>query len=80
MKNIIWFAEIRPIGVVKRLLVFLCLFVLTFSLSCSKEKEAPKVSRVIDGDTIDVDIGTDIQRVRLIGINTLEIGQPYAHE
>ena len=65
---------------VKRLLVLFCLFLLTFSLSCSKDKEAPKVNRVIDGDTIDVYIGTDIQRVRLIGINTPEIGQPYAHE
>lgn len=78
MKNRMWVFTIKPVCVVKRLLAFLCLLLLASSLfSCG---EPPKVNRVIDGDTIEVKIETDIQRVRLIGINTPEIGQPYAYE
>ena len=43
-------------------------------------KESPalyRVVKVIDGDTIKVDIGGAIETVRLIGIDTPEIASPY---
>jgi micrococcal nuclease len=43
-------------------------------------KEVPalyRVVKVIDGDTIKVDIGGEIETVRLIGIDTPEIANPY---
>jgi micrococcal nuclease len=38
------------------------------------------VTRVIDGDTIEVSINGDIYTVRYIGIDTPEEGQPFNHE
>lgn len=38
------------------------------------------VVRVIDGDTIEVDIGGRLYKVRYIGINTPEVGRPGADE
>lgn len=38
------------------------------------------VVRVIDGDTIEVDIGGSLYKVRYIGIDTPEIGQPSGEE
>jgi endonuclease YncB( thermonuclease family) len=38
--------------------------------------ETGRVTRVIDGDTIDVRIGTEIYRVRYVGINTPERDEP----
>lgn len=40
------------------------------------EGERASVIRVIDGDTIDVRIGTEIYRVRYVGINTPERDEP----
>lgn len=43
-------------------------------------KEVPalyRVVKVIDGDTVKVDIGGEIETVRLIGIDTPEIANPY---
>lgn len=39
-----------------------------------------QVTRVIDGDTIEVSIADQVYRVRYIGINTPEVGQPCADE
>lgn len=39
-----------------------------------------EVSRIIDGDTIEVNINGDSYRVRYIGIDTPEIGEPFADE
>lgn len=39
-----------------------------------------QVVNIVDGDTIDVQIGSEIFRVRYIGMNTPEIGQPCADE
>lgn len=36
-----------------------------------------KVQKVIDGDTLDVQIGGEIERVRIYGINAPERGEPY---
>jgi len=50
------------------------------ALNSSSIKEAPalyRVVEVIDGDTIKVDIGGKIENVRLIGIDTPEIANPY---
>lgn len=38
--------------------------------------ETGRVTRVIDGDTIDVRIGTEIYRVRYVGVNTPERDEP----
>ena len=49
------------------------------ALNSSSIKEAPalyRVVEVIDGDTIKVDIGGEIETVRLIGIDTPEIANP----
>jgi len=42
--------------------------------------ETAQVVEIVDGDTIDVQIGGQVFRVRYIGINTPEVGQPCAAE
>ena len=42
--------------------------------------EVGQVTRVIDGDTIDVQLADGIYRVRYIGMNTPERGEPCHHE
>ena len=39
-----------------------------------------QVERVVDGDTIDVRIGDETHRVRYIGMDTPEVGDPFAWE
>jgi endonuclease YncB( thermonuclease family) len=56
------------------------LFVLLEDASPSEQPRLPRgeVTRVVDGDTIDVRVGGLVpvaQRVRLIGINTPEVGR-----
>jgi len=41
------------------------------------EKNTARISKVIDGDTIELETG---ERVRLLGINAPEMGQPYHEE
>lgn len=41
--------------------------------------EPASVSRVIDGDTVDVDISGETRRVRVLGIDTPETKKPAAH-
>jgi len=63
---------------------FLTLFLLAFALllsSCSNDSLATSpnsatLKRVVDGDTIDIAIGGNTERVRLIGINTPETKHP----
>ena len=43
-------------------------------------KEKAKVIRVIDGDTIEVDLNGKAYKVRYIGINSPEYDQPYGYE
>lgn len=43
----------------------------------SIEKNTATISKVIDGDTVELETG---ERVRLLGINALEMGQPYHEE
>ncbi|MGB2842733.1 MAG: hypothetical protein WBC40_09725 [Halobacteriota archaeon] len=49
----------------------------TATLSPAPEITSAIVSRIIDGDTIELQNG---ERVRLLGINTPEKGQPYYEE
>ena len=42
--------------------------------------EAGQVARVIDGDTIEVRIGSETYRVRYIGMDTPEVGDPFGAE
>lgn len=42
--------------------------------------QTAQVVGIVDGDTIDVEIGGQIFRVRYIGMNTPEVGQPCADE
>lgn len=75
---------------VKRILKIFWIFILIFSLSACDEKEntsndqisstdeiytKAKVTRVIDGDTIWVNIGGDKEKVRFIGINAPELAR-----
>jgi len=45
-------------------------------LEASKSSELVKVIKIVDGDTIKVDIGGSIETVRMIGIDTPEIKDP----
>jgi micrococcal nuclease len=62
----------------------LALFLFTYALmlsSCSKDSASTSpnsatVKHVVDGDTIDISIGGNTERVRLIGINTPETKHP----
>jgi len=63
-------------------LLFLLLFAYALLLSsCSTDSLATSpnsatMKRVVDGDTIDIEIGGNTERVRLIGINTPETKHP----
>jgi len=62
----------------------LALFLFTYALmlsSCSNDSASTSpnsatVKHVVDGDTIDISIGGNTERVRLIGINTPETKHP----
>ena len=41
------------------------------------QQERANVTRVIDGDTVEVDLAGSKEKIRLLGINTPEIKQPY---
>jgi len=56
----------------KRLYSILVLFLLVLAIGCAAPN-APVVTRVIDGDTIEVDIAGTLYRVRYIGIDTPEL-------
>jgi micrococcal nuclease len=62
---------------IKYLSTILVLFLLILAISCVTPGHAPEaqitVTRVIDGDTIEVDIGGTIYKVRYIGIDTPEL-------
>jgi len=57
----------------------LVLLLLILAVSCVVPS-APVVTRVIDGDTIEVNIDGTIYKVRYIGIDTPEFGEPWANE
>jgi micrococcal nuclease len=63
-------------------LLFLLLFAHALLLSsCSTDSltaspNSATMKRVVDGDTIDIEIGGNTERVRLIGINTPETKHP----
>lgn len=58
-----------------RLVITLALVLTLLATSCSRIKEnAVLVTRIIDGDTIEIEGG---YRVRYIGIDTPEKGEPY---
>jgi len=56
----------------KRIYSILVLLLLVLAISCAAPN-APVVTRVIDGDTIEVNIGGTLYRVRYIGIDTPEL-------
>lgn len=63
-----------------------CLLVLTFlvSVPASGQDQLPvlvgTVTKIVDGDTIDVQLSTGPIRVRLHGVDTPERGQPWGKE
>ena len=58
-----------------RLVIILALVLTLLATSCSKINEnAVLVTGIIDGDTIEIESGT---KVRYIGIDTPEFGEPY---
>ena len=55
----------------------LTFLLLLSTLSCyGQNEQIGVVTRVIDGDTIDIDIGSKVHRVRYIGMNTPERDEP----
>ncbi|NQT04480.1 MAG: thermonuclease family protein [Dehalococcoidia bacterium] len=56
----------------KYLSVILILLLIIYAIGCAAPA-APQVTRVIDGDTIEVDISGKIYKVRYIGIDTPEL-------
>jgi len=80
----------NKINVKRKILYIFLLFILVilfslFSIPNSQEKKSEikkfyRVSRVIDGDTIEVEIDGKYERVRLLGINTPEVDSPYTKE
>jgi micrococcal nuclease len=57
---------------IKHQYIILILFLLILAISCAAPT-APVVTRVIDGDTIEVNINGIIYKVRYIGIDTPEL-------
>lgn len=55
-------------------IAFAVAFLLLAGCSSSEPPTSGYISRVIDGDTVDVRFGNQIERVRLIGIDTPELG------
>jgi micrococcal nuclease len=68
----------------KYLHIILVLFLLILAIGCAPPVQAPEtqaaVTRVIDGDTIQVSLAGAIYKVRYIGIDTPEVGKPWADE
>jgi micrococcal nuclease len=68
----------------KYLHIILALFLLALAIGCAPPIQAPEtqaaVTRVIDGDTIEVNISGAIYKVRYIGVDTPEVGEPWADE
>ena len=56
----------------------LMLLLLALATPASAEFFEGRVVGVVDGDTIDVLVGSETRRVRLFGIDTPERGQPWA--
>lgn len=46
------------------------------NIDINKETNFSKVAKVVDGDTIDIDINSKVERIRLIGLNTPETVDP----
>ncbi len=69
---------------IKYLSVILASLLLILAIGCAAPAQAPEtqaaVTRVIDGDTIEVDIAGTTYRVRYIGVDTPELGEPGADE
>jgi len=47
---------------------------------CSSKEQLYQVVNIIDGDTIEVKVGNKVEIVRLLGIDTPEIENPYKRE
>lgn len=47
------------------------------SVPRNTEVQTSQIERVLDGDTIDVRIGDEMYRVRYIGVDTPEVGNPF---
>ena len=72
--------------VISSVLIALALFGARHFLNQRPEHASPqstgthRVVRIIDGDTVDVSSGGVVQRLRLLGIDTPEKGQPFGNE
>ena len=69
---------------IKYLSVILASLLLVLAIGCAAPAQAPEtqatVTRVVDGDTIEVSIDGIIYDVRYIGVDTPELGEPWAGE
>lgn len=63
------------------IVLLMALPAITFVLSCQRgNQNSVTVTRIIDGDTIEVNIGGRLYDVRYIGVDTPEPNQPFGHE
>ena len=62
--------------------VLLCMFAAFASLTCGQDNLVlpGTVTKIVDGDTIEVKLSSGLIRVRLHGIDTPERGQPWGKE
>lgn len=74
--------KIRPIAFVLNLVLVavLTLSCTITSITTPATTGDAKVVKIMDGDTIDVSLNGKIYRVRYIGIDTPEIGEPFYQE
>lgn len=63
-------------GLIMAFVLTACDDVIVSTSSNSGDGETGRVVRVIDGDTIDVDVNGEVIRVRYVGVNTPERDEP----
>ncbi len=74
-KKIVDLGDLMSIGKIRIRILIVLLLLLLLLTACGKQSLFP-VSRVIDGDTIEVWIGSSKEKVRLIGVDTPETKAP----
>lgn len=68
--------EVTPIPTITVIPTIIPTAIPTKIIEASKSLDLVKVTKIVDGDTIKVDIGGTIETVRMIGVDTPEIKDP----
>jgi micrococcal nuclease len=64
----------KEMSLTSRVILTLVLVLISINSGLTADLLRGKVTRVVDGDTIEVSLGTRVERVRLIGVDTPELG------